>query len=96
MGFAFPYMFAGIWANVPRFDLGGADWDLEQEDDITDRYQTIWGTTEQNLPTPDITGDYPECAATGEGYNVYERMDQIYTVSQNPGLDFPCVNHWRR
>ncbi len=91
LGMAFPHVFAAIWANVPRFDMGEPEWDLEYDSPITDRYQTVWGATEQNLPTPNIKASYPDYAATGEGYNVYERLDQVYVANQNPQTDFPVI-----
>ncbi len=91
LGMAFPHVFAAIWANVPRMDLGEPEWDLEYDSPITDRYQTVWGTTEQNLPTPDINASYPDYASTGEGYNVYDRLDQVFIANQNPQVDFPVI-----
>ncbi len=91
LGMAYPQLFAAIWANVPRMDMGEPEWDLEYESPITSRYQTIWGTPAQNLPTPNIKASYPDYAAIGEGYNVYDRLDQVYVAQQNPQTDFPVI-----
>jgi PKD repeat protein len=94
LGFAFPNMFAAIWAAIPRFDMGGPEWDSENGKAISMRYKNIWGTAQSNLPTTNINAAYPDYAAANEGYNIYDRLDHLYVASQNPQIDFPVMLLW--
>jgi PKD repeat protein len=91
LGFAFPNIFAAVWANIPRFDMGGPEWDLENGKALTTRYKNIWGTVQSNLPTTNIKLSYPDYAAANEGYPIYDRLDHLYVASQNPQIDFPVM-----
>lgn len=95
LAFAFPHLFAAGWAQVPRLDLGEPEWDLErglqQGIPVTDRFNSLWGTVEQNIGTSVDTGMF---ASTGEGIGIYDRTDQIFIGRNYPKVDFPVLFVW--
>ncbi|RMG50500.1 MAG: hypothetical protein D6723_12235 [Acidobacteria bacterium] len=65
-------------------------WDLERGGaaPITARFHSIFGTRQQNLPTPEDRGMF---RSMGDGLGVYDRINFRGLVSRNPGIDLPMM-----
>lgn len=97
---AAPHLFAAAWAQVPVLDFGEPEWALERGQDsnglwVTQRFDPLWGTVEQNLPTSNDTGSYGDTyTTTGEGLGIYDRRDFVYLARNYPLVDFPVLFLW--
>lgn len=105
-GLAYPQEIAAMWLNLPRYDFRGDGeeliddtegsgrkapaWDIERGGaaPITARFNVIFGSRDVNIATASDEGEF---RALGDGLGIYDRINFIRTVSENPGVDLPML-----
>ncbi|MDA2933079.1 alpha/beta hydrolase [Acidobacteria bacterium AH-259-D05] len=104
-GLSYPHEIAAMWLNVPRYDFRAdgpeaisdtergtiSAWDVERgwQYPTSARFNPIFGTRDQNLPTR--VEEHPEFRAISDGLGIYDRVNFRNIVSRFPEVDLPIM-----